>query len=103
MADTITFYEKLFKQSNDLIFKHPAGLELARVGSILLIAGSDEDLDYFRETKVTFIVDSLQDFKNNLLNNGAELLDIPKDVPTGQNMRFKHPDGTIAEYVQFKS
>jgi len=45
-----------------------ARLELAGLGSILLIAGSEEALQQFKNITTTFIVDSLNDFKEELVN-----------------------------------
>ncbi|MCP4353815.1 MAG: hypothetical protein GY795_50860, partial [Desulfobacterales bacterium] len=43
---------------------------------------------------------SLDDFHNYFLENGITILEKPKEVPTGKNMRIKHPDGTIVEYAE---
>jgi hypothetical protein len=101
---TIHFYEDLFGQKCDVRFNYPEkGLELASVASCLLIAGSDDHLGPFRETKVTYLVDSLDDFKEFLLGRGATLLEEPKSIPTGKNMRVKHPDGLVVEYVELET
>lgn len=101
MDKTIGFYENVFGEKCQLRFKYSdAGLEVAMVGSVLLIAGSDEALKPFRNTHATFLVDSLNDFKDKLVQYGAVILEEPKKVPTGANMRAKHPDGTIIEYVE---
>lgn len=52
------------------------------------------------QTQITFLVDSIDDFRNWLLGAGAVVLEEPKKVPTGRNMRVRHPDGTIIEYVE---
>ena len=31
---------------------------------------------------------------------GAAIVEPPKPVPTGSNMRVRHPDGTLVEYVE---
>ena len=31
---------------------------------------------------------------------GADIVEPPKRVPTGSNMRVGHPDGTLVEYVE---
>ena len=61
---------------------------------------SEEKLHSFKSTRATFLVDSIDDFRNWLLNVGAVILEEPKKVPTGRNMRVLHPDGTIVEYVE---
>ncbi|NHZ85651.1 MAG: VOC family protein, partial [Planctomycetia bacterium] len=98
---TVSFYENLFGQKCKLRFKYPEkGLELASVGSFLLISGSTNHLKPFRDTKVTLLVDSIDDLKEFLQEQGATILEEPKSVPTGRNMRVKHIDGLVVEYVE---
>jgi predicted enzyme related to lactoylglutathione lyase len=98
---TVDFYEALFGQGCDMRFKYEeAGLEMASVGSVLLIAGRKGRLRPFRETWATFLVDSLDSFSKTLLEIGADILEEPKVVPTGRNMRVRHPDGVVIEYVE---
>ncbi|WP_341528560.1 VOC family protein [Nostoc sp. UHCC 0302] len=102
LDDAIAFYENLFKESCWLLFQYSeTDLELAGVGSILLIAGSAEALSPFKSTQATFLVDSLHDFREALTEQGAVILAEPNKVPTGANMRARHPDGTIIEYIEF--
>lgn len=97
----ISFYENLLKEKCSLRFSYKeVGLELAQVGNVLLLSGSDDALKPFIETKSTFMVDSVDEWRSYLLNNGAVLIRDKKKVPTGYNMTVKHPDGTIVEYVQ---
>ncbi|MBG1265783.1 VOC family protein [Nostoc sp. WHI] len=102
LDEAIAFYEDLFTEKCWLWFQYSeAGLELAGVGSILLIAGSAETLSPFKSIQATFLVDSLNDFREALTQQGAVILAEPNKVPTGINMRAMHPDGTIIEYVEF--
>ena len=102
LDDAIAFYENLFKEECWLWFQYSEiGLELAGIGSILLIAGSDEALTPFKSTQATFLVDSLNDFREELTQQGAVILAEQNAVPTGANMRAIHPDGTIIEYIEF--
>jgi len=104
MDKTISFYENLFGLKCKLRFKYPEKeLDIASVGSFLLISGSTNHLKPFRDTKVTLIVDSIDDFKIFLQEQGATILEDPKPVHTGRNMRVRHMDGLIAEYVEPKS
>jgi hypothetical protein len=98
----IKYYEDIFDKKCKMIIEHPAGLELAAIGSILLIAGSKDSLKPFRDTKLTFLVDSVNEFREKLDKNGTIILNEPQEVPTGRNMRVIHPDGTIVEYVEFR-
>ena len=97
----ISFYENLCGQKCKLQFKYDEkNLELAVVGQFLLIAGSENNLEPFKETRITCVVDSVDDFKTFLQEQGATILDAPKAVPTGRNMRARHIDGLVVEYVE---
>ncbi|MBD2343952.1 VOC family protein [Anabaena subtropica] len=102
LDDAIAFYENLFTEKCWLWFQYSeTGLELAGVGSVLLIAGSAEVLSPFKNTQATFLVDSLNDFRELLTEQGAVIMTEPEQVLTGMNMQAIHPDGTIIEYVEF--
>jgi len=104
MDQAVVFYEKLLSEKCSMRFQHEKlHLELAQVGTILIIAGSDEILQSFRDTRTVFIVDSIIKFKDFLLMNGATIMKDIKETPTGLNMIVKHFDGTIAEYVEQRS
>ncbi|EGT4599020.1 hypothetical protein [Clostridioides difficile] len=97
----IPFYENLLKEKCSLRFSYQeVGLELAQIGNVLLLSGSDEALKPFIDTKSTFMVDSIDEWRSYLLDNGAVVVRDKKKVPTGYNMTLRHPDGTIIEYVQ---
>jgi predicted enzyme related to lactoylglutathione lyase len=100
----IVFYEELCdtKCSNRFTYQQ-MNLEIARVDTILLICGSGEALEPFKETQATFLVDSITEYKDYLLRNGSIILRDLKEVPTGMNMTVKHPDGTIVEYVEHRT
>lgn len=103
MDEAINFYERIFNEECKSRFKYPeANLELAHVGNLLIISGSDEALEPFKDTQATFLVDSITEFKEYLLNNGAVIIRDLKEVPSGRNMTVKHFDGTIVEYVEHK-
>lgn len=99
----ISFYEKLLNEKCVQRFKYAEmDLELANIGQLIIIAGSDSALQQFRETSATFIVDSVTDVKNFILNeNGTVVRDI-RTVPTGYNLTMRNADGSVIEYVQFK-
>ncbi|HLU55887.1 MAG TPA: hypothetical protein VKZ81_10545 [Pseudonocardia sp.] len=75
-------------------------LELATVGSVLVIAGPDEALRPYRDTQATMIVDDLDGVIAFLAEHGAAVVDGPADVPTGRNLTARHADGAVVEYVQ---
>jgi len=102
MNQAIVFYEMILNDKCSMRFKYSEmNLELAQVGNILILCGSDESLKPFKDTKATFLVDSIVEYKDFLLNNGSTIIRDLKEVPTGINMTVKHLDGTIVEYVEF--
>jgi len=103
MNTTLGFYESLLNEKCGLRFKYDRfNLELAQIGNILLIAGRDEALMPFKKTTVTFLVDSITEFKDFLLKNGVQIIRDIATTPTGGfNMTVRHLDDTVAEYVEF--
>lgn len=101
MDQIVTFYENLLDEKCSMRFEHKLfHLELAQVGSILIICGTDQVLESFKNTRTTFMVDSIIEFKDFLLENGATIMKDVKETPTGLNMIVKHFDGMIVEYVE---
>jgi predicted enzyme related to lactoylglutathione lyase len=97
----VQFYEKLIGVKCQHRFSYAeVGLELASVGNLLLICGTEDVLKPFRATHATLLVDSLDEYKDFLELNGGKIIAEPKKVPTGWNMTVKHADGTIIEYVE---
>ena len=104
MNQAVAFYENLLGEKCTMRFEHKQfHLEVAQVGSILLIGGSDEVLTSFRNTKATFVVDSILEFKDFLLGNGATIMKDIKGTPTVINMIVQHADGMIVEYAEQRS
>jgi hypothetical protein len=103
LAASVAFYESLLGEQSGVRESYPeAGIEAVQVGSLLLIAGTDQALGSLKATQANFLVDSLSEWQDFLLANGATLLDGPKQAPTGMEMRVKHPDGTQIKYVQYQ-
>lgn len=101
METGISFYERLLKQSCRIRFVFAkAGIEVAAVGSLLLVAGPEAALEPLRAIAMTIGVTSLDECRDVLLSEGAVISDGPQEVPTGLNMHARHPDGTLVEYVQ---
>lgn len=97
----IAFYEAVTGEVCALRFTHPdAGLEVAAVGAVLLIAGPPERLAQVRATQATFLVENLDAARDTVVAAGGMILEKPRRVPTGRNMRVRHPDDTICEYVE---
>jgi predicted enzyme related to lactoylglutathione lyase len=100
----IPFYECVLGEKCRMRFAHSKmGLELGQVGPILLIAGSRDNLKPVRSTQMTFLVESITDFREVLIKEGAQILQDVAEVPTGFNMRVRHPDGVIVEYVEHQA
>jgi catechol 2,3-dioxygenase-like lactoylglutathione lyase family enzyme len=102
---TLDFYRRLTGGSESLRFDYPeAGLSLAAISSpklsILVIAGSPEARARFEKTPLTIRTDDLDQVRSFLAAEGATVLEEPKAVPTGRNMRTRHPDGLVVEYVE---
>lgn len=71
----IEFYERLFQNKCKLRFSYKeANLELAQVENILILCGSEKVLEPFRDTRATFLVDSVTEFRNYLLKHGARIV-----------------------------
>jgi len=100
MDDAISFYEALFGEERGQRFPFPSiGLEICKVGRMLLVAGSSSDLALVRDGRLTFLVDDIEAAHVHLEEHGAMLLSPVREVPTGWNFHARHPDGLIAEYV----
>jgi predicted enzyme related to lactoylglutathione lyase len=103
LDNTLRFYERLTGKPAALRFAMPAaGLELAQVGDLLIIAGKNAALQPVRATNATFLVDSVEEYLQFLIANGGTVLRSPQEVPTGINMTVRHPDGLIVEYVEHR-
>ena len=102
LEESIAFYEQLLGERSDLrVLYSEAGMEIATVDSILLVAGSEGAIAPVKEMKLLLLVDSLNEWKEELFKKGATLLSQPQEVPTGYNMFVRHPDGSLVEYVEW--
>ena len=70
------------------------------MGAVLLRCGTEDALHRFRSTLMTVMVDSLAEWQRALAALGADIVEPPKRVPTGSNMRVRPPDGTLVDYVE---
>ncbi|MGG3623185.1 VOC family protein [Bacillus gobiensis] len=102
LEESIAFYEQLLGERSDLRFSyHEAGMEIATVSSILLVAGPEGSIAPVKEMKLALLVDSLNEWKEELVKKGATILSEPQEVPTGYNMFVRHPDGSLVEYIEW--
>lgn len=103
LDEAVAFYEALIGENARLRFDYPEyELRLAQVASILFIAGTNESLKPFTATHLTFLVDDIEAYAEYLPTIGANVVEAPKVVPTGQNMLVRHPDNTLVEYVEHR-
>jgi hypothetical protein len=82
-------------------FSMPNGLELAAVGSVLVVAGDERTLAPYAATVATLIVDDLDECLLRLNDAGAHIVRGPQEVPTGRNLTAKLPGGVQIEYVEW--
>ncbi|MGW1171774.1 VOC family protein [Streptomyces sp. NPDC002550] len=75
-------------------------VEVASIGGFLLVAGSEQALAPFREVQSTVLVDDLDGLHALVAAHGGEVLDGPREVPTGRNATVRHPGGVVLEYVE---
>lgn len=103
LDEAVAFYEALIGETARLRFDYPEyELRLAQVASILFIAGTNESLKPFTATHLTFLVDDIEAYAEYLPTIGANVVEAPKAVPTGQNMLVRHPDNSLIEYVEHR-
>lgn len=101
---TLDFYTGLLPGKITMRFSYPeADLELAAVSSdkfsVLIIAGSPEQRAPFEDTRLTIKVKHLESAVEALIREKAEQIEPIQQTPVGRKTRFRHPDGTIVEYV----
>jgi predicted enzyme related to lactoylglutathione lyase len=98
---SIRFYEGLQDVTCERRISIPeAGIEAAKVGGFLILAGEATRLPAVSQVDAVFYLDALDDFHAWLLSQGAEILHGPRDVTAGRNLTARHPDGLVVEYFQ---
>jgi predicted enzyme related to lactoylglutathione lyase len=76
------------------------GIEVAKIGGFLVLAGSREQLEAVRYVGAIFYLDSLDEFATWLERQGAEIIHKPRTVTSGRNLTARHPDGLVVEYFE---
>jgi hypothetical protein len=100
MDQVIGFYEKLLGERCLTRFSLPGlGLDIASVGAVHVLAGTDEKLKPFRHAHATFFVDSVASAQKQITAMGAEVLIEPAPGPGPSFMVARHPDGLVVEYI----
>jgi predicted enzyme related to lactoylglutathione lyase len=102
LEKVLPYYEGLLQTKVEArIHDTEKNLDIAVVGQILLISGTDEALEVVPKFALTFLVDDIQSYKTWLLDNGTVIRqDITKIPSGGYNMIVQQPDGTIIEYAE---
>ena len=99
----IEFYTTLLGQSVQRRFAVAAkGIEVARIGDVLLIGGPDGALAPLRAISATLRVDVLDDYVTFLREQGAFFVQEPMTTPVGRNMIVRGRDGVTLEYVELR-
>jgi predicted enzyme related to lactoylglutathione lyase len=91
----IPLYEELAQaQAERFAFR---GVELARIGPFLLLAG---DTAGYRDRTATIQVASLEPVLAALKSAGGEVVEGPAPAPNGARLIARHPDGAVFEYIE---
>ncbi|MDI1454278.1 VOC family protein [Streptomyces sp. ATE26] len=93
----IPFYERL-AGGRALRFER-GGVQVAAVGSFLLMSGPEAELEVLRKVAATIAVENVTEAHRLLTELGARVIAGPVPTPAGRNLLAMHPDGSIFEYV----
>ncbi|MEV7391412.1 MULTISPECIES: VOC family protein [Streptomyces] len=93
----IPFYERL-SGGRALRFER-GGVQVAAVGSFLLMSGPEAELEVLRKVAATIAVKDVEAAHRLLGDLGATIIAGPVPTPVGRNLLAMHPDGSIFEYV----
>ena len=93
----IPFYEQL-AGGHALRFER-GGVQVAAIGSFLLMSGPEAELEVLRKITATIAVKDVTEAHRLLTDLGARIIAGPVPTPAGRNLLAMHPDGSIFEYV----
>ncbi|WP_369393092.1 VOC family protein [Streptomyces sp. CG1] len=93
----VPFYERL-AGGRAMRFER-GGVQVAAIGSFLLMSGPEEELEILRKVTATIAVKDVEEAHQVLTGLGARVLAGPVPTPAGRNLLAMHPDGSIFEYV----
>ncbi|MER5545497.1 VOC family protein [Streptomyces sp. NPDC001118] len=97
LETAVPFYERL-AGGRAMRFER-GGVQVAAIGSFLLMSGPEEELEILRKVTATIAVKDVEEAHQVLTGLGARVLAGPVPTPAGRNLLAMHPDGTIFEYV----
>ncbi|WP_435270821.1 VOC family protein [Streptomyces sp. 1222.5] len=93
----IPFYERLAGGRAQRFDR--GGVQVAAVGSFLLMSGPEAELEILRRVTATIAVKDVEEAHRLLTDLGARVLAGPVPTPAGRNLLAVHPDGSVFEYV----
>ncbi|MEU2338933.1 VOC family protein [Streptomyces sp. NPDC006654] len=93
----IPFYERLSGGRASRFER--GGVQVAAVGSFLLMSGPEAELEVLRKVAATIAVKDVEEAHRLLSGLGAQIIAGPVPTPVGRNLLAMHPDGSIFEYV----
>ncbi|MFJ9819240.1 VOC family protein [Streptomyces sp. NPDC101151] len=93
----VTFYEQL-AGGRALRFER-GGVQVAAIGSFLLMSGPEAELDLLRKVTATIAVQDVDEAHRLLTDLGARIIAGPVPTPAGRNLLAMHPDGSVFEYA----
>jgi predicted enzyme related to lactoylglutathione lyase len=97
----IPFYERL--AGSTALRSERGGVQVAAVGSFLLMSGPEAELELLRRVTATIAVKDVEETHRLLTDLGARVLAGPVASPAGHNLLAMHPDGSLFEYVDQRS
>ncbi|AOR31156.1 glyoxalase [Streptomyces fodineus] len=93
----VPFYERLAGGRAQRFER--GGVQVAAIGSFLLMSGPEEELEILRKVAATIAVKDVEEAHGLLTELGARILAGPVPTPGGRNLLAMHPDGSVFEYV----
>jgi hypothetical protein len=102
LEQSLLLFRQLTGRDVDLRFPMPTmSLEVAAIGNICLVGGSQEALAPVRSIQGPLIVEDLDAVKTALAAHGGEIIRAEEVSASGRYLWARHPDGTMVEYVQW--
>ncbi|MFK0157206.1 VOC family protein [Streptomyces sp. NPDC090499] len=93
----IPFYERLSGGRAQRFER--GGVQVAAVGSFLLMSGPEAELEVLRKVAATIAVQDVDAARRLLDDLGARILAGPVATSAGRTLLAMHPDGSLFEYV----
>ncbi|QHA07767.1 VOC family protein [Streptomyces broussonetiae] len=93
----VPFYERLAGGRAQRF--EQGGVQVAAIGSFLLMSGPEAQLEILRKVTATIAVKDVTQAHQVLTGLGARILAGPLPSPAGRSLLVMHPDGAVFEYV----